>query len=105
MARMTASVSIPLDLQPAVRAFTDNGGNLSGLVCRLLRAYFQSGSDPAVADIVVSDLSNRFSAVQKEMEKLQAEMRTLQTLKVRATQEEEKLQECSLPYHRTAIRR
>lgn len=80
-----------------VEAYTDQHGNLSALVCRLLRGYFKSGTDPLVVDIAVSELSDRFSAVQQEMEKLRAEMGSLHTLKVQATQESEKKHADLLP--------
>jgi uncharacterized small protein (DUF1192 family) len=80
-----------------VKAYTDNSGNFSSLVCRLLRGYFKSGTDPLVVDIAVSELSDRFSAVQQEMEKLRAEMSGLHTLRVQATQESEKKHADLLP--------
>lgn len=90
IARVSTSVSLLPELKPAVDAFVKGGGNFSGLVNRLLLGYFKTGSDPAVVDIAVSELSDRFSAIQQEMEKLRAEMSYLHNLKVQATQEEEK---------------
>lgn len=98
IARVSTSVSLLPELKPAVDAFVKGGGNFSGLVNRLLQGYFKTGSDPAVVDIAVSELSDRFSAVQQEMEKLRSEMSSLHNLKVQATQEEEKKHADLLPH-------
>ena len=87
---MSTSISIPLDLQPMVKAYIEKNGNFSGLVCLLLRRYFSSGHDPMMADIVASDVQNQLATLQDGVVQLQAKIDALNSLKCEVVKHEEK---------------
>lgn len=73
-----------------VKAYIDEYGNFSGLVCRLLRAYFDSGRDPMMTGIVASDVQNQLATLQEGVVQLQERIDALNALKETAAKHEEK---------------
>jgi len=80
MARRNASVSIPPDLAPYVDQYLSDGGNFSGLVCKLLRAHFTGGGDPKMTGVIGAELQGRISSLQDEITRLTADMERFKTV-------------------------
>ena len=77
MVRTSISVSLPPDLGATVKAYGADGNNISGLVCRLLRAYFGQGGDPKMAGVAVSEIEGRISSLREELEQATADLSAL----------------------------
>jgi len=80
MARRNASVSIPPDLAPYVDQYLSDGGNFSGLVCKLLRAHFTGGGDPKMMGVIGAELQGRISSLQDEISRLTVDMERFKTV-------------------------
>jgi hypothetical protein len=89
---MITSVSIPEDLQPYVKAYKENHGSFSDLVCRLLRLHFGSASlnDPAMAGLVTSDLQKQLETLQENVLQISERIGSINAQKVEAKQKQAK---------------
>lgn len=89
---MITSVSIPEDLQPYVKAYKENHGSFSDLVCRLLRLHFGSATltDPTMAGLVTSDLQKQLETLQENVLQISERIGSINAQKVEAKQEQAK---------------
>jgi len=89
---MITSVSIPEDLQPYVKAYKENHGSFSDLVCRLLRLHFGSASlnDPAMAGLVTSDLQKQLETLQENVLQISERIDSINAQKAEAKQKQAK---------------
>lgn len=91
MVRMTFSISVPPDLGALLKAYSGEGGNISGLVSRLLRMHFgQGGGGPNMSGAMSAELAGRISEVQSEIARLTADMERFRTYADEAKKAEEK---------------
>ncbi|HQD25820.1 MAG TPA: hypothetical protein PKV78_04675 [Methanoculleus thermophilus] len=89
---MITSVSIPEDLQPYVKAYKENHGSFSDLVCRLLRLHFGSASlnDPAMAGLVTSDLQKQLETLQENVLQISERIDSINAQKAEAKRKQAK---------------
>ena len=89
MPRMTFSISVPPDLGVLLKAYSGEGGNISGLVSRLLKVHFgQGGGGPNMTGAMSAELAGRISEVQGEIARLTADMERFRIYAEEAKKEE-----------------
>jgi len=87
---MTFSISVPPDLGVLLKAYSGEGGNISGLVSRLLKVHFgQGGGGPNMTGAMSAELAGRISEVQGEIARLTADMERFRIYAEEAKKEEE----------------
>lgn len=75
MARVTLSICFPPEDAALLQAYKEDGGNISALVARLVRAHFTGGGgDPKMAGVIGAELESRISSMQEEITTLSQDL-------------------------------
>jgi len=75
MLSVTLSICLPPEEAAMLRAYGKDGGNISALMARLVRAHFgQGGGGPNMAGVMSAELEGRISSLQDEIGRLTADM-------------------------------